>query len=263
MHLLSLTGTGTGPRLGTDPKTKEQKMIRNLKTIGLALVAVLAVSAMTASAASAQKGKLTSDGPVTLHIKENPAPAINALTSFGSETKCPNSSYTGHKYNVTPHGLIASGETTATITPHYNQAACTSGTFSSTVDMNGCDYVFHVGNTTGGVAGTYGVTADVVCPVGGHIVVTVWSGETHVAPEFIVCTVTVKPQTGLIGPHLTNQAGGQHVLIKGTFNNVHVTRSGACTGGPTQTTTEGQFHIDATISGTNAAGGATAINISH
>jgi hypothetical protein len=243
------------------PTEREEKMTRNLKALGLA---VLAICTMSASAASAQQGKLTSDGPVTLHIKENPPPAVNApVVAFGAETKCPSSSYTGHRYNVTPHSRIESGATTVTVTPHYSQSECTSSGFSSTIDMNGCDYVFHIGSTTGGVAGTYGVTADVVCPVGGHIVVTVWNGQTHVAPAFIVCTVTVKPQTGLIGPHLTNQAGGQHVLMRGTFNNVHVTRSGPCTGGPTQTTTEGQIHIDATISGTNEAGGATAISISH
>ena len=43
-------------------------MIRNLKVLGLALVAVFAMSAMVASAASA--GVLTSDGPVKIKATE-------------------------------------------------------------------------------------------------------------------------------------------------------------------------------------------------
>lgn len=45
-------------------------MIRNLKALGLALVAAFAMSAVTTSVASAQQGTLTSDGPVTLKTNE-------------------------------------------------------------------------------------------------------------------------------------------------------------------------------------------------
>jgi hypothetical protein len=43
-------------------RRKEEKMIRNLKALGLALAAVFAMSAVAASTASAQTGKITSNG---------------------------------------------------------------------------------------------------------------------------------------------------------------------------------------------------------
>jgi hypothetical protein len=55
-------GTGANPNTGTARETnpKGTKMIRNLKALGLALVAVFALSALAASAASAQQGVFTS-----------------------------------------------------------------------------------------------------------------------------------------------------------------------------------------------------------
>jgi len=241
-------------------------MIRNFKALGLALVAVLALSAMAATTASAQQGELTSDGPVTLDITETGVAGSNALTAFGSSVECPGTTYKGHKFNVTPHELIPSGSTTATVTPQYKQPCHVSGGRQATIATNGCDFVFHVGSTTGGVPGTYGVTADVVCPVAANgIHVTVFSNTPPAAEGANLCTLEVTGgalNQGLAGAHVTNGSGG-HINVAGTFNNIHVERTGLCIfdGGGT-TTTAGQFHIDATVSGTNAGGAATAISIS-
>lgn len=234
-------------------------MIRNLKTLGLALMAVFAMSALAASSASAQTaGHITgSTHEFTLLGFESGAVAENSLTAFGNQTRCPGSTYTGHKVMthaettaVPPktHQPITSGETTVTLTPHYNQENCVSitpeSTLSSTVDMNGCDYVLHSGVTTGEVAGTYGVTADVVCPTGQHILVTAFSSESH---AFRLCTVTVGPQTGLSGAHLTNEAGGI-VRLKGSFTGIKATRSGLCGAATTETAV---FHVNAEVEGDN------------
>ena len=93
-------------------------MARNLKALGLALFVVFALSAVAASAASAQVGKLTSDGPVTLFGTQTGEAKNNALIAFGGETTCTKASYTAHKYNVTPHDDIPSGESSITITPN-------------------------------------------------------------------------------------------------------------------------------------------------
>lgn len=239
------------------PVTKGKEvtsMIRNLKVLGLAMVAILAMSAMVATAASAQ-GKLTSDGPVTLDGVEAGAASENALTSFGGETRCPGSTYTGHEVGSTTK-LVPSGSTAVTLTPHYNQPNCVSvsggSSFSSTVDMNSCDYVLDLGATSG--AG-YAVTATVVCKnVGDHILVTQFSSDSH---AFRVCSVTVGPQS-VTGAVASNGTGG-HINLKGTFTGVDATRSGLCGASTTET---GEFHINATVSGTNAEKGATAVSLS-
>jgi hypothetical protein len=246
-------------------------MIRSLKTLGLALVAVLALSAMAASAASAQQGKLTSDGPVTLIAAETGAAGANALTAFGNRVECPGSSYTGHKYNVTPHALIPSGETTITVTPHYKQTAgnCKAvtalGTFRATVDVNGCDYVMHLGATTGGVAHTYGVTTDVVCPVGKEIEITVFTNEADHTANKPFCVQKVPAQTGKPGIHATDTTNG-HVDLAGTVTGLTVNQPASashpflCSAKHTLT---GEFHLDVTGRGVNSLGGATNVSISE
>jgi hypothetical protein len=233
-------------------------MTRNLKTLGLALVAVFAMSAVAASTASAQQGKLTSDGPVTLIGTETGELFANSFTGNSGKITCPGSVFTGHKYNVTPHVAGASGETTATITPHYPKH-CTAhipflGTRTATVTTNGCDFVFHIGSTTGGVANTYGVTADQVCPVGKSIEVHVYcAGCSHVDTNSI-CTIKTPAQSGLVGPHVTSAP--PHINIQGTFTNIKSSESGSLCSGETTTS---QLHIDITVKDSKG----TSISISH
>jgi len=242
---------------------KGKKMNRHFKSLGLALVAILALSAMAASAAWAQ-GKITSDGPMTLDITETGGAGTNALTSFGSAVECPGTTYKGHKFNVTPHTLIASGETTATITPAYKQPCHVSGGRQITITTNGCDFVFHIGSTV--PASAFAVTADVVCPVAANgIHLTVFANTPPVAEGANLCTLEITGgalNQGLTGPSATNGAGN-HINISGTFHSVHVERTGLCIfdGGGT-TTNAGQFDINATVLGTNAGGGQTAISLS-
>lgn len=230
-------------------------MIRNLKVLGLVLGAVFAMSAMVASAASAQ---LISDGPVTLKTTETGPEKSNALTAFGLRTECPGSTITGHKYNVTPHGLIASGETTATLTPHYVNCKSIVGGLSlpTTVDMNGCDYVVHIAK--GGA-----LTFDIICPVGQEITVTVWTNATdHANAVTPMCILHVKEQKGLAGATASNTA--TDIDITGTLKNISVTKTKTthtllC---PAASTTTGEFDIDVTVQGFNGVGGATAISVS-
>src|SRR6187397_150306 len=120
---------------------------------------------------------------------EDTGVAQNRLTVGTDFTECPGSTYTGHAI-TTPsqtasglkHQFLANGATEITVTPHYKQtqtggtANCdaTLGT-SATVAMNGCDYRFYDFTTTGGVAGTYGFTADLVCPTGKVVEVKIYS----------------------------------------------------------------------------------------
>jgi hypothetical protein len=235
-------------------------MIRNLKVLGLALVAVFAMSAIAASAASAQNGRITSTGPVTLDATEITT-EVNALTAFGGEVKCPGSTITGHEVGSTTKG-VPSGAETATLTPDYNQAACVavfSGTtHKATVTMNGCDYVLHAGTTTG-VADTYSATVDVVCPAGASIIVDAYFAASN--ENLKICEITVGPQTGLAGPTIKDTTTGD-LEVHGTFTGIHASQTGAgCIGG--STTTTGQFHANLTVKGTNGAKENTAISLSH
>jgi hypothetical protein len=253
-------------------------MIRNLKALGLALVAVFALSAMVASAASAQSpGTVTSDGSWTGTGTETGGVGANRLTAFGAFVECPNSTYTVHKFTSEgetgvpkTHPLVPSVSTTATITPHYKHAnhKCVA-TFGwvATIHMNGCDYDLHVGETTGGVNGTYGATVDVTCPPGQSITVTLWtnSAEETAKPTQPMCVLHVSEQKGLKGAHITNTTGG-HLGLHGTVEGIKVKKtkpnahSILC---QAEETTTGKFDIDVTVSAKNSAGGATSIEVTH
>lgn len=239
-------------------------MIGNLKALGLLLMAALAMNAMAASSASAQ-GELTSkplEG-VTLTATQTGAygSGANALTMFGGKAECEKATYTGHKFNETPHQLIPSGAGAVTITPHYG--LCTGlGGLPTTVDMNGCDYEFHILGTSEGVADTYRLTPTVECPAGKHIVVTLWkSGVAHTGPA--ECTLTITEKTDysnntLVAKDTTNGK----VDITGTINEIEIHKEGSLIICNKTTTKEGILHLDLTVEGRNAFGEATGISIS-
>jgi len=282
-------------------------MTRNPRALGLALFAALAMSAVTAQAATAANGMLTSDGPVTLTGQEieEPLPQkveeerteeektggkaaeeekaktekettekipTNRITAFGVIFACDGSTGTGHKYDVTPHEFISSGETTFTLTPHIKQTNaagepnCTGSLgISGTTDFHGCDYVVHTGETTGGVAGTYGGSLDIVCPTGEEIDWTIWlSKSAHKSePTNPKCILHVPPQTGITGVHATDTGNGT-IDLTGTLEGITATQtrnSILCPSG-THTNTL-SVDLDLSVTGHNEAGGATGISLSH
>lgn len=228
-------------------------MIRNLKVLGLALVAVFAMSAMAASGASAQQGVFTADGPSTGDGTEIVAAGdTNAFFYPGlSGVECEGSTYDVEGIGG---GLVASGAKEFTVTPAYNNPKCkTIEGIKATVTMNGCDFVFHIGSTTE-AANTYGVTADVVCPAGKSIDVEVYASTTSEAVK--TCTLLVGPQTGLTGAHLTNN--GTDITLTGTFNGIKASKSGLCSASETTTAS---YQTAVTVTGTDSKGAATNISI--
>jgi len=240
-------------------------LTRNLKALGLVLVAVFAIGAMVASAASAQNGIITSDGPITLKGVNTGPELENSLTVFGQkETLCPTITYTGHKVAVTPHEKIPNNSSSVTITP--NPGICrVGGTIRSTVDMNGCDFVFDLGKTTG-VADQYAVTTTVVCPAGKHIVETLFTNEDfHLTQKKSFCHITITEKASYDGLLLKDTTNNTFDLT-GTIEGVEADKeaiSGTTEDAgilcPKETTKIGVWHFDVTI--TEASG--TAIKLSH
>jgi hypothetical protein len=244
-------------------------MIDNFKLLGLALAIVLTLSVAITSMASGQTGKLTSDGASTL-IGEETGVEQNGFTLFGlRRTLCPGSVYTGHKYNVTPHTLIPSGETTVTLTSHPamgNHGCLVPGfSFRERIDLNGCDYVLHLGSTTGGVAGTYGITFDIVCPAGQSIALTDATNTTSYTENKFFCVLHILPQTGLPGGHATDTGNG-HIDLSGSITGIKAVQTASASHPvlcPVKETNAAVFDFDLTLKGRNSSGGATPISVSE
>jgi hypothetical protein len=234
-------------------------MIRKLKVMGLALVAVFAMSAVVASAASAATtdGEFTSDGSVTV----TGTGAAETFTFEPGQKDVCHGDHTIMPQNQTPWGFFnpGTGLTTLTDLPYYTKCTTTVGATSLPATYTvtgGCDFLWHMGETTGGVGGTYGATLDIVCIPGESLETHVYQNATHATS---VCTYRIPAQNGLTGAHVTNLAGGT-IKVSGEITGVTMTRTGVVCGG-TKETNAGIMHVDFTVSGTNAEGKPTAISI--
>lgn len=227
-------------------------MPRKIK-LTIAVLSAVVASAFTAAGATAQEGQLTSDGPVFLQLTQTGGAGANAFTAFEDKTECPEAVYTGHKYNETPRRPIPSGAKTQTWTAHPGPCTTSGGSiFPSTVEMNGCDFVVHIGQTTVS-PGTYGLTLTTQCPIGSHIRITQFSSSSH---AFKLCTQTYTTVHYLGSLHVTNIT--TDLRITGTVQGT-VHRSGLC---GSATDVDGTIHLDLLVKGENETGGATAISIS-
>jgi hypothetical protein len=205
-------------------------MIRSLKTLGLALVAVLALSAVAASAASAAP-KLTpvpEEYPVTLRGTQT---VVNVLELEGTRpTECATATF---------EGTIASkaeAETSEmTVTPSYAECSTTilGNKDKMTVTMNGCTYRYKLSETTTGTIASEGweVTGnniEVQCPVGAQIEFHVWtSAAKHEAGEPTICTYKIAPQT--VGGDLDYKLEGKNAEGAGTSTKIKETIAGIAT----------------------------------
>jgi hypothetical protein len=176
-------------------------MIRNLKALGLALVAVFAMSAVAASAAQATNGTFSWDPSTTgFTVEADPSTpsqlfTVKTKTNATVESTCDEVSANLNLPEGTSSETLTATEivySDSGTTPTEN--ACTGHLGEveevSQVNMHGCHYKFHAGTTVGSMENmeTEG-TADIVCPEG-VAGVTVTAGT---------CTVTVPPQEG-VGP---------------------------------------------------------------
>jgi hypothetical protein len=259
-----------GPAPGN--QFERETMIRNLKILGLGLVAVFALSAVTASAALAQNGLITSTGPVKLTGTQTGEKFANSLTAFGGKVTCANAKYNGFKILTQKqteegktHELLASGSSNVTIVPNYGSCITTQAgiEFPTTVDMNGCDFEFDLLGTIS--ANNYKIRATEECPAANTIKVTVFANAAkHTANEpFCIIDITKETNRGetLVATDTLNGS----IDVTGTINNIKSDRESP-TGSilcPKEEDKLGILHIDVNITGDNSVNAATAISLSH
>jgi hypothetical protein len=172
-------------------------MFRNLKALGLVLVAVFAISAMSAAAAQAETADFWSEGT---HI-DGIADGTQTFVVGSFELTC-----TG--VDGTAELKEQSAELTATNIEYTTCHTVKLGiTFPVTVDMNGCDYLFTAGTyepeateKTGAAKGS----VHIKCPknVGGptpegqtHITITIFKAGGAHTTENLRCDIDVAEQT--------------------------------------------------------------------
>jgi hypothetical protein len=197
-------------------------MIRNLKALGLALVAVVALSAMAASSASAvdkvtttpATAVLTGVSHVGLFRITNPSPISIQCTTSKYAAKV-----TSGASEITVETTF---EGTLGVTPHVAGEHCNfTGGARMTVDMNGCDFDL-TGNTTQSDPPVVGNDAVVslTCPVGAEVVIT-----TNVG-----CNLKMPAQTPTTGGVRYTNKTASTVEVDVTSTGVTYTTEGALCG---------------------------------
>ncbi len=179
--------------------------MRNLKTLGVAFVAMLALTAVVASAA--QASSFTAAEYPAKVTGEQLAAGPNKLTLGSSSVTCSTGNYAG---------TLAGASSTLEVSLDYTGCK-TSFETEATVDNNGCTYLFHSGASTG--TDKFAATADLKCPAGQELTVTLG-----------LCTVHIAPQNGLTGVTLTNNTGspGDVTVTATTAVTVNVTNVFLC-----------------------------------
>lgn len=195
-------------------------MIRNLKALGLALVAVFAFSAMAAASASATDAFTVEGGgsaTVTGVGTNNVFFITQAETKHGVEVSCAKAHFESTLASGATHTTVKALYTGTTAEP--TSAHCGAGALlgKAEVKMNGCDYEL-TGTTTGSDVHTTGAdaTISVLCAKAGEHIEIITSS----------CTIKVPAQTPTEGGvTYTNEAGGK-VTIHATVTGITYTSTG-------------------------------------
>jgi hypothetical protein len=220
-------------------------MIRNLKALGLALVAVFAMSAVAASGAQAAHFAWA-EGTTTLNgSAEANAGGIQKFTTSVGTFEC--NSVTA---SASVSGLTSETVTTNSITYNNSGSAdeCPASLGTAHISMNGCNYKFHAGATVGESTTETSGTVDVICPTNPI--------EINVSG---LCLVKVGSQTGL-GPVIYKTIAGSPstVTIEPKVTNITWTSSGLC---GTHGDSKGTYTGNVIVKGENELAEQTAVSV--
>jgi hypothetical protein len=209
---------------------KGEKMLRNVKILGLCLLGAGAMYAIAASAASADP-IFHSEVEDTILTGSQGTEVPNVLTTDKGELKCEIAKFSG-KWGATTN-------TTLTLNPTYEN--CKMGGVNTFVTTNGCAFLFHLGLNTE----TFESKMDLECPEGKQLVV-----------EAGFCTITIPPQAGLQQVTFTNEGEGTTRAVVADLNvsGIDYKEHGAECGSEEQTTTNGTLTGQITVKGEKAGG---------
>ena len=169
-------------------------MTRNLKALGLALLAVFALSAVAASAASAANDVFTSSSEKTDLTGES---AFPVFTSAGVSVECEKGTYAGT--------VASEAMAEVPVHPVYEGNCLTAETFPTTVDTHGCDFIL-----TGDTDANGHASAHIACTSGKEITITVFETLAHNSPPLL--TIHIPSQTVRGIAYDTIEAGGHNAL---------------------------------------------------
>lgn len=201
-------------------------MIRNIKVLGLAFVAVLAMNSIAASAAQAASA-LDLEATPGLVTGEQLAGALQDKLTIGANITMKCETSTLHATTT----VTKVEEFTAT--PTY--AMCQLGGQLAHLNFNGCQYTF-----TATATATV-MDVDIVCPAGKSIVFE----QTATG-----CIVAVKPQGPLGKITLSNVAGvPPHVNAKREVTGLHYEGNAKCPPSVFGTHSDGQLTGTTTLKG--------------
>ena len=206
--------------------------MRNLKTLGLALVAAFALSAVVASAASAETAHFTVQGigaGETAGVKGTQVGSpTNTFTKNGLTMTCATATVTGKALSTGPE------PSTITLEPTYSgcHVVIAGLTKTVTVTMNGCAYIYRATKNTESVAFSADLTIE--CEVAGPKKIEIHTYSTAGTEVGTTCTTDITPHQTITGTiQLTNEpaATPDDILahINVTFP-VHNTIQGALCG---------------------------------
>jgi hypothetical protein len=221
-------------------------MTRNIKALGLALVAVFAMSAVAASSASA----LHFTGGSGITKVHGAQVGLNVFTANGSPVECEEATFSG--------AVTAATTTEQTVDPAYNKCRFASKTVNATVDINGCAFILTIPN-----APNVNNPVHVECPTTGSIVHNGFNNTKVIIVTVPgLCEITIPEQTptgGGVKYEPGTSGGKKDLTVNANVTGIHYTTHGNCqilSGKATDFTwTDGSYVGKVTVSGTNNAGG--------
>jgi len=212
--------------------------MRNIKILGLALVAMFSMSAVMAVSASADTLTASSYPAVLTGTADEENGFKDTFTTTAGTVKCPDTHYDG----PTITGPLNGTTTKVIVTPTYPAAGCTGFGFPATIHHGNCNYEFKV------LAGTAG-TVNLECSSGELTITAIGAGTTK-------CTVHVPSQTDIPGTISYKNVAGGKITVEANltgliYKHTAGTGVGAC---PNGSAVNGTFTAKAFISAQTHAG---------
>jgi len=228
---------------------RNYKMMRNLKTLGPALLAAFALSAVVASAASAETAHFTVEGIGAGETAGFQGEQIgtNTLTINGLTFTCKKATATGE--------ALSKGPEPSTIVMQSVSEEChvviAGLTKTATVTTNGCTGIGRATKNTGGVA--FSLDGTLECPEKKQVEVHIYSTASGEATT--ICTYDGTAHQATTGvTELTNEAAASPDYILGhtniSFPVDNTIKSAVCGQNAVETVTaQGTFKIQGLKSG--------------